>query len=931
MRRIIKSFVIVVCLTCLLNVQSVAASYEQKVVEHLNTLLSNGKDRYGSTYSPLFMTVIDDDTLAATDDPNYSDLGGRVPPDSRSLGGANLWWQASLMEVMDRMGKINSDFSLAAQLHISYYIDNFFVFDGYGTQGMLWWGDHLNHNAFNETLVVPTKEEHQINMHFQNPMKMWDMMWRYRPVQTANEIEQLWQMHVFDKQVGKWDRHARNQERWSVGFAEAGASFMRAFAFMYSKTGEQVWKDRAELLRDHMWNQRDTSTNLLPSAANTCSERGDDFYRRLYSNNSTPGMWVPALVYCYKIFGDAQWRQQAEDTMQGWLTYAYDDSQREFYKWIRIDGVYEPDYQEIEAGHSSFWRNSPNFRNSGKIVDGFLDTYEICRKQFLLDGARLIGDKLLTQTPVSDTGTGPGTFAENYARAINIMLRLHRFTGDQQYLDRAVYMADHAVDHLWNSQNKIFRGHYNHGYEVADGVDMLTFTLVDLDRYLTRDTAGIWSDEFTEDTIMTGRWVENSQQDSSAWIDTSGDGKLVISDQNTAGGVALKRGFDTISDGKSLSIEFDLRVNGTEDDIISISFENEFGVAALSIGVGEDQGLLRWKYQGDQQAWLNRYCVAGERLSFKVQAVGYSAYIYVNGILASSAITLNNDIAAKDITQIEISTSELSQGSVEFESVRISQEERPYYDLLKPFIRDWLRLSGETMPLSPEQPLELWYRFDESSGGIANDSAGDTDGILENFTSYESCWQEGLYGRAIKLNGIDQWIDIPDTFFAEFHNKTIAVWFKVTDIPAAASRIFATRSSYRIYLTIDTDMRLTAQFSDVGVAGYADIELDRWTHAAIVMADVPDENQLAHLYVDGMLIGTTPPFVRHTASSLTGANLGSYNNGNGGFANVLLDEFKVFDDALSSANIAWLAMLPTDIDQNGITDLADIAILFNNK
>ena len=913
--------------------QAIESNYTEKVTQHLNTLLTHGKDSYGTVTSPLFMMVIDDKTLIAPSDPNYAVLGSRLPPDSRSLGGANLWWQSSLMRVLDRMAEYNPDFRTAAQSHINYYIDNFSVFTQYESGNMLWWGDHLNHNAFTESFVVPNKEEHQVNMNFNDPMAMWDMMWRYRPAQTQHEIEEIWRLHIFDKSVGKWDRHARDQEHWAVGFCEAGSSFMRAFAFMYAKTGEQVWKDRGQLLRDHLWNQRNTTTNLLPNAANTCWERGDDFYLRIYSNSATPGYWVPALIYGYKVYGDIQWLEQAEAAMQAYLTYAYDQQAKGFYRWIRIDGVYQPDYQEVEAGYTGFWRNDPGFRNGAKIALGFLDTYEVSRKQFLLDGAKIIGATLLTETPRSDTGSGPGAFAEYYARAINILIRLHRFTGQQSYLDRAVYMADNAVTNLWNDQNKIFRGHYNHGYEVIDGVDNLCDALVDLDRYLARGVLERWNDDFKDDTILTGRWVESCNERTGAWVDTIGGGKLVLKDMSTGGKVSVKRAFDGIDEDRALEVGFVVKVNRLEPDAISIELRDQAGVNAITIGVGNDQGVWKWKYDNGQSVWMDKQFAEGEACSFEIIAAGSQLSISINGTPTVYDIALNNALTAQDISEIKLSTADSGTGTVEFDSIYTEDTSIPVrmIDLLQPLIKDWLRITGNLPPQIPGGAPVLSYKFDEITGNIAADDAGNIDGVLKNFATDDLHWVQGQYAGAIKLNGVNQWIDVPDTFFANFHNRTISLWFKVPQVPAEVARIFATRSDYRIYISLDTSMRVTAQLASTAAVGYTVVELNKWTHLALVMADTPDGNEVAYFYINGILTGTTAPFPRHTAAALTGANIGSYNHGNGGFANMFVDEFKIFNSVLSAAEIIWLAAVPCDYNKDGIVNFIDFTMIQTNS
>lgn len=472
--------------------------YTDKVVTHLNTLLEHGRDRYGPVHTPLFMAVLDDETLTAPSDPQYAPFPRQGhPPDHRALGGANLWKQSDLIRLLHNMAPYNPDFAPAADDHLLYYIDNLSVFDEQGQEGMLWWGNHLYYDAFTDEPVTESRLHHEINMGFNDPMFLWERMWNLRPNATLSQIEQIWEWAVFDKEEGKWDRHATNDHYWAVGFSAAGASYIRAFALAYQQTGNPVWRDRAEKLRDFMWSRRDPVTNLIPNASYGSEVRGGEtFWRRNFASSREPGYWVPALLYAYKIFNDSNWKAQAEAIMTGYLTYAFDPQEQRFYRWIRIDGVYDPDYVDgagndygggPEAGYSIFWRDFSNFRNNSYIALAALDAYEAIGDPFYLQGVEIIGQELLVTEPRSDSqsgGNSAGAWAEHYGSAIDILARLHRHTGNQEYLDRAVYIADHAVQFLWNGETGIFRGHSAHGYEVTDGTDKLCEKLVMLDRYL---------------------------------------------------------------------------------------------------------------------------------------------------------------------------------------------------------------------------------------------------------------------------------------------------------------------------------------------------------------------------------------------------------------------------------------------------------------
>jgi hypothetical protein len=471
--------------------------YTEKVALHLNTLMEYGRDVYGPVSTPLFVGVLSDLTLTAPNDPGYAPFPrSGHPPDERALGGANLWRQADLIRLLHRMSPQSPEYATAADAHITHYLDHLAVFSEHGQGGMLWWGNHLHYNVFTDEAVSLSKLENEINMGIHDPIFLWQRMWDLRPEAALSQTQLIWDWFIFDKDSGAWDRHGKNTPNWAVGFSVAGASFIRAFAVAFERTGNSVWKLRAEKLRDNMWNQRNPLTQLIPNAANASTERaGDLFWRRNFSSSQEPGHWSRALLYAYAAFGDPIWLQQAEDIISGFLQHAYDPAVGAFYKWIRLDGVYDPghvdgtgnEYGSPESGHSAFWRDGSDYRVNSYIALACLDAYEHSGNPALLAGAEIIATELLNTEPRSDSNSGGfavGAWAEHYASAIDILMRMHRFTGNVSYLERALYIADHAVSKLWNPVTEIFRGHFQHGYEIADGTDRLCEVLVMLNAYM---------------------------------------------------------------------------------------------------------------------------------------------------------------------------------------------------------------------------------------------------------------------------------------------------------------------------------------------------------------------------------------------------------------------------------------------------------------
>ena len=81
---------------------------------------------------------------------------------------------------------------------------------------------------------------------------------------------------------------------------------------------------------------------------------------------------------------------------------------------------------------------------------------------------------------------------------------------------------------------------------------------------------------------------------------------------------------------------------------------------------------------------------------------------------------------------------------------------------------------AEAAILDPHPGLVGWWRFDEGTGTIAEDSSGNGN----NGTIYGATWVEGKYGNALSFDGIDDYIGSigSASFWQSLGNKTIIAW-----------------------------------------------------------------------------------------------------------------------------------------------------------
>lgn len=70
----------------------------------------------------------------------------------------------------------------------------------------------------------------------------------------------------------------------------------------------------------------------------------------------------------------------------------------------------------------------------------------------------------------------------------------------------------------------------------------------------------------------------------------------------------------------------------------------------------------------------------------------------------------------------------------------------------------------------------LVLRFDEGSGTIAKDESGyGNDGTI-----YGATWIDGISGKALAFDGVDDYVEIPDDGSLYFNDFTFTFWAKTT-------------------------------------------------------------------------------------------------------------------------------------------------------
>lgn len=468
--------------------------YVQECVE---TLMKYGTDRYGEKEAPILVSILDVETRSCPENPEPFDEYFRVTRRGRrSPAGANMLPDQPLLKTMyllsDSTGK--KRYARFADKYERYYMQNL-VDD----KGFFWWGWHRHYDVHRDV-----EDGHNGNHHETHAVHAidWDHLYAVNPEAVEKEIEAIWEWHVIDKDTCEINRHGDKQK--GCDFSMSAGSYIEAFAFMYDKTGEEKWLDRATRLADYYWQRRNPETNLFPERPNAGADRfdGSTFVTAI------TGLHCHSLLRAYELTGEPLFRDHAIAYLKAYAKYGYDADTGKWWGALRMDGspilgprIYTANIDSREGyeaaqprGHLDLWEPYvAGYQYPIYTAQAYAYAYQITGDKDLLEAAKRLAawiSKTPPGTPETDVtwyqdySNGPGkqgTYAGKYGRAISFLAHMYVLTGEDQYLTDAHTLAYEAVDKLYH--NGLFRGHpAKPYYENIDGVGFLLYALLELDQ-----------------------------------------------------------------------------------------------------------------------------------------------------------------------------------------------------------------------------------------------------------------------------------------------------------------------------------------------------------------------------------------------------------------------------------------------------------------
>ncbi len=478
------------------------------VTNCLDTLIEFGTDRYGPKTAPILVSILDVETRQCPSNPAALDEQWRVGRrERRNPAGANLLSDQPTLKTLYAASQVTGEprYARFVDNYIGWYLANLV-----DEKGLFWWGWHRHYDVFQDKMLGHLGNPHEIHaIH----CIAWEKLWAVNPAAVRKEIEAIWQWHVIDKQTGEVNRHGDGQR--GCDFAMSAGACLYAFAFLYTRTHEPVWLDRARLLARYYQDRRDPATGLFPDRPNAGSARFDGSH----FVTADTGLYCHSLLKSYELTGEKLFRDDALAYLKAYRRYGYDSKTGRFWGSLNLDGTPVPgprvvpeairaedSYQVYEPrGHLDLWQPYvAGYEHPLATAQVYAYAAQLTGDAAMLDTARLFARLIETNLPPRACLTNSwyrgyaeqyaprGAYAGSYGQAISFFIQMHLLTGEERYLALARHTADEAIARLYHQG--LFRGHpAKPYYEAVDGVGYLLYALLQLDLTLREPRATLAS------------------------------------------------------------------------------------------------------------------------------------------------------------------------------------------------------------------------------------------------------------------------------------------------------------------------------------------------------------------------------------------------------------------------------------------------------
>ena len=455
--------------------------YFQMVKAYADTMLEKGRDKYANQHSALFATTLNRQTLTMFDQAGLMQLwqmrlddwkNWRVRNRDRMTTGANPMHDQNLYQILYALAEITNDASYAEQADKT--IRWFFKNCQSPSTGLLAWGEHMGWDFNTEDIITWRKGTHNagqmheaITHEFAGPWVLWDRSFEVAPLACEKFALGLWEHQIGDHNTGNFSRHANyrvHQPQTDSEYPRHGGFYIATWAQAYKHTNNSQFLKAIEILVDYFDGRRSAESDGIP-AESAPRSKGEVLWAT--SNLSLAiDLWQSADYVPAPLAG--KMRNSASRTDKVFLKLHHDLTPNGRGFLLSTDThTLQPYGQQAYTGP---WDHAGP---ANLCMVRYRQTALPAYSKLVLDTAELY----LHSEPEIKFALHPSSLGH----LILLMLDAYELTGRKEYLERADYFAQRAIDLFFDDTSPLPKATSKHDhYEAVTGADTLITAMLRL-------------------------------------------------------------------------------------------------------------------------------------------------------------------------------------------------------------------------------------------------------------------------------------------------------------------------------------------------------------------------------------------------------------------------------------------------------------------